>query len=493
MITRLQTPEAAAAWLRQRVTGRLLTDSRRVVSGDGFVAWPGAAQDGRAYVDAALAAGAEACLVEESGVDAFNFVDQRVACYPGLKTASGAIAAAYFDQPSNKLQVFAVTGTNGKTSTSWWLAQALSRLGQRCGLVGTLGMGEPDAMVPNGLTTPDPVLLQEQFRSFVDDGFSACALEASSIGIAEHRLDATHVSVAIFTNFTHDHLDYHGSMDAYWAAKKSIFSLPGLKSAIVNIDDPKGAELAASLDAGKLDVWTVSTEASARLTAVNIREKGNELNFDVVCGVECYGVAVATAGLYNVSNLLGVMAAMCADGVCFKEVASACNGLQSVPGRLEMLSISNLPLVFVDYAHTPDALEKALMALKPVASGRGGRLWCIFGCGGNRDASKRPLMGATAQKNADQIVVTNDNPRNEKAGVIIEQILSGVTQSRAVHIEPDRAAAIAWTLAAAHSADVVLVAGKGHESYQEIEGIKYPFSDLAHAQHALHERSGASA
>ena len=492
MITRLQTPEAAAAWLQQRVSGRLCTDSRDATQGDGFIAWPGAALDGRAYVKAALAAGVEACLVEESGVEPFDLVDKRIACYAGLKLDAGAIAAAYFDQPSSQLQVFAVTGTNGKTSTSWWLAQALTRAGRRCGLVGTLGIGEPEAMVLNGLTTPDPVLLQEQFRVFVDEGFGACAVEASSIGIAEHRLDATLVTVAIFTNFTHDHLDYHGSMKEYWRAKKSLFSVPGLKAAVVNIDDPKGAELAQSLQDGQLDVWTVSTTTDARLTAANIQQNDSALYFDVVSEAELYPVAVATVGLYNVSNLLGVVAAMCAAGIPVKDATAACNGVQSVPGRLEMLDRPGLPLVVVDYAHTPDALEKALVALKPVAAGRGGSLWCIFGCGGNRDASKRPLMGAVAQKNADQIVVTSDNPRDEGAIAIISQILAGLNQSSAVHTESDRAAAIAWALVAARPADVVLLAGKGHESYQEILGVKYPFSDLAHAERALHERVESS-
>ena len=492
MITRLHTPQAAAAWLQRSVSGALCTDSRKVSMDDGFIAWPGAATDGRAFVTQALEAGAAACLVEEAGVDAFDFVDSRIACYSGLKAAAGAIAAACFHQPSSKLQVFAVTGTNGKTSTSWWLAQALSRSGRRCGLVGTLGIGEPDAMVPNGLTTPDPVLLQEQLRSFVDQGFRACALEASSIGIAEHRLDATQVAVAIFTNLTHDHLDYHGSMQAYWEAKKSLFAFAGLRAAVVNIDDPKGADLALSLQSGHLDLWTVSIHQSARLTASNIVQGNNGLSFDVVYGAESYQVAVETAGQYNVSNLLCVVAAMCAAGVRLKDAAFACNGLRSVPGRLEMLSTANMPLVAVDYAHTPDALEKVLVSLRPVAASRGGNLWCVFGCGGNRDDSKRPVMGAVAQRHADHIVVTSDNPRDEKPDAIIEQIVSGLDKSREFHTEADRAAAIAWTLAAAEPVDVVLLAGKGHESYQEILGVKYPFSDLTVARHALRQRTGAA-
>ena len=207
MTLQLHTPELAANWLRERVTGSLSTDSRKLGKGDGFVAWPGAATDGRQYVAAALAAGAAACLVEHEGAAVYAFDDERVATYAGLKAATGPIASAYFGAPSRQLQVLAVTGTNGKTSTAWWLAQALGRLGRKCGVVGTLGIGEPGAMVFNGLTTPDPVLLQQQLRCFVDEGFSACALEASSVGLVERRLDATFVQVAIFTNFTQDHLE----------------------------------------------------------------------------------------------------------------------------------------------------------------------------------------------------------------------------------------------------------------------------------------------
>ena len=220
MSTQLHTPAQAAAWLRESVTGSLWADSRKVGVGDGFIAWPGAALDARQFVGDVMAAGAAACLVEQEGVDAYAFSSDKVSSYWGLRAAAAPIAAAYFEEPSKQLQVVAVTGTNGKTSTTWYLAQALGKLGLRCGIVGTLGIGTPGSMVFNGLTTPDPVLLQQHFRHFVDQGFAACALEASSIGIAELRLDATSIQVAIFTNFTQDHLDYHRSMQAYWDAKK---------------------------------------------------------------------------------------------------------------------------------------------------------------------------------------------------------------------------------------------------------------------------------
>lgn len=484
-MTRLQTPLQAASWLRERVTGNLWADSRKVGAGDGFIAWPGAATDARQYVGDVLAAGARACLVEEEGVGHYGFLDARVATYAGLRAAAAPIAAAYFEEPSKHLCIVAVTGTNGKTSTAWWLAQALGKLGHRCGVVGTLGIGEPGSMVFNGLTTPDPVLLQQQLRRFVDEGFSACALEASSIGIAEQRLHGTELQVAVFTNFSQDHLDYHGSMAAYAAAKKQLFAWPGLKAAVLNVDDEMGAELHADLALSGLDVWTVSVGGPARLIADQVAQQPHGLAFDVVEGALRYRLSTATVGLYNVSNLLGVMAAMRAIGVPLDAAVAACEGLLPVPGRMETLVVEGMPLVAIDYAHTPDALEKVLLALRPAAHSRGGQLWCVFGCGGDRDATKRPLMAAVAQKNADQVVVTSDNPRSESAAAIISQILLGLTHADSVGVEVDRALAISQTLARAQPADVVLLAGKGHENYQEISGLRHPFSDRTQAESAL--------
>jgi len=487
----LSSPQAAAVWLRERVTGTLTTDSRRAGAGDGFIAWPGAAQDGREYVADVLSAGVGACLVEESGAQRFDFRDDRIGSYLGLKAAAAPIAAAYFEEPSRQLQVVAVTGTNGKTSTTWWLAQALGRAGLRCAVVGTLGIGEPDAMVFNGLTTPDPVLLQQQLRHFVNTGFAACALEASSIGIAERRLDSTQISLAIFTNLTQDHLDYHGSTQAYWEAKQSLFAWPGLKAAVLNVDDVKGVELADRLAFSALDVWTVSIQGPARLRAENIHQIDGSLLFDVTESLETHSVRVATAGLYNVSNLLGVIAAMRVLGIALCDAVSACQGLSSVPGRLDVVSRDEGPLVVIDYAHTPDALEKVLLALQPVAQGRHGRLWCIFGCGGNRDTFKRPLMAAAAQKHAGHVVVTSDNPRRESPAGIIADIVLGFAPEADFEVKEDRALAVADVIARAQPLDVVLIAGKGHEDYQEILGVKYPFSDRRHAEAALDARRHA--
>lgn len=491
----LRTPLEAAAWLKARVRGVLHADSRPVGPGDGFVAWPGAATDGRRHVAAALAQGAAACLVEAEGVEAFGFEGDAVARYAGLKAATGPIAAAYHDDPSTRLDVLAVTGTNGKTSTAWWLAQALAARSP-CAVMGTLGIGVPPDLSYTGLTTPDPVMLQRELRGYAQRGFGACAIEASSIGIAERRLDGTRIAVAVFTNFTQDHLDYHGSMDAYWQAKAELFRWPGLRAAVVNIDDVHGASLVANLierGVGALDVWTVSAAgAPARLQATEIGYDAQGLRFSVLeQGVPAEHLKTQLIGQYNVANLLGVLGALRALGLSLKGAVAACARLDSVPGRMERVAVAGQPLAVVDYAHTPDALDKALAGLRPLARQRGGQLWCMFGCGGDRDTAKRPMMAAVAEKQADRVVVTSDNPRSEKPRAIISQILLGLARPEAAQVEPDRAKAIRETLAQAAPEDVVLLAGRGHEAWQEIAGERIAFSDRAHAIDALTLRSGA--
>ncbi|HXE21267.1 MAG TPA: UDP-N-acetylmuramoyl-L-alanyl-D-glutamate--2,6-diaminopimelate ligase [Rhodoferax sp.] len=496
----LSTPVEATRWLRSRVQGTLQADSRALAPGDGFIAWPGAAADGRRYVQAALAQGAAACLVEQSGVEAFGFDGDAVASYAGLKVATGPIAAAYFEAPSEQLDVLAVTGTNGKTSIAWWLAQALSNVKQPsnipCGLMGTLGIGRPPQLEFNGLTTPDPVLLQRHLRRFVDAGLAACAIEASSIGLVERRLDGTRIRVAIFSNLTQDHLDYHGSMQAYWQAKAELFRWPGLQAAVVNVDDAHGAELAGTLTRRAIDLWTASCAASpatpARLQARAIRYQAQGatqgLCFSVAEGEESHEVETQLIGQYNVSNLLCVIGGLRAMGVALREAVQACTGLLPVPGRMDCIAEADRPLVAVDYAHTPDALDKALSALRPLAQQRGGRLWCVFGCGGDRDAGKRPLMAAIAEKNADHVVVTSDNPRSESPEAIIDQIVAGLSHRDAAHVQPDRALAIDETIVRAGAQDVVLIAGKGSEDYQDVAGVKHAFSDKTHARQALQRR-----
>ncbi|WP_373715027.1 UDP-N-acetylmuramoyl-L-alanyl-D-glutamate--2,6-diaminopimelate ligase [Roseateles sp.] len=487
MLTRLKSPDAAARWLAEWCTGTLRTDSREVQPGDAFIAWPGYARDGREFVAAALAAGASTCLVEDGDVERFGFVDARVASLPGLKARTGEIAAAFFGKPTDTLDVIAVTGTNGKTSSAWWIAQASAQLGKRCGVVGTLGVGEPPALVYNGLTTPDPVLLQAAFGRMRGEGFAACAIEASSIGIVEGRLAGTAVRVAVFTNFTQDHLDYHGSMDAYWAAKRALFGFPGLRAAVVNLDDPRGAGLAAELSG--LDLWTTGIDrADARLNARGLHYTGEGLALTLHEGAEAVAVQTGLIGDYNAANLLGVAGALRAQGHALADVARALAAVTPVPGRMQRVGNGReLPQIVVDYAHTPDALDKALSALQGLAAARGGALVCVFGCGGDRDRAKRPLMGAIAARLAGRVVVTTDNPRTEVPAQILADITAGAPGATVIEA---REQAIRAAIAAAGARDIVLIAGKGHEDYQEVHGVRRPFSDVAEARAALLERAG---
>ena len=529
MPRQLNSAQEAAAWLTERVrsagasgagtgagAGTLRTDSRQVRAGDAFIAWPGYGTDGRLHVAAALAAGAAACLVEAEGAAGFGFdaTDARIAALPGLKAATGTVAALWFGQPAQRLNIIAATGTNGKSSTSWWTAQALSALGQRCGVVGTLGVGEPPlgqhagSIQFTGLTTPDPVTLQASFRRMADSGCAACAIEASSIGLAEHRLTGTPVTVAQFTNFTQDHLDYHADMAAYWQAKRALFNWPGLQAVVINVDDPQGAALADELRANqahnKLDIWTTSVArpgASAdaqagvgapRLVARDLRYVDGGLAFTLVEGEHSVPTRSTLIGDYNASNLLAVLGALRALGVPLAQAAAVVPQLTPVPGRMDRVQNAAgtapavaQPEVVVDYAHTPDALDKALSALRPLAVARGGKLWCVFGCGGNRDASKRPLMGAIAHKLADWVVLTSDNPRLESPAWILSQILAGVAAADDVRVIEDRRAAIVHAVLQADAQDVVLIASKGHEDYQDVGGAKLPFLDGAVAAEAL--------
>ncbi len=495
---RLHNPQDAAQWLHAQVRGVLHTDSRRVGTGDGFIAWPGGVNDGRRYVAAALQQGATACLVEESGADAFDWqatATTAIATYDGLKAASGPIAAAYYEQPSHALDVVAITGTNGKTSTAWWLAHALHHVGQRCAIVGTLGVGEVGQLEVTGMTTPDPVLLQSRLRDMVHAGIKACAIEASSIGLAEHRLDGTQVRVAMFTNFTQDHLDYHGDMASYWQAKLALFNWAGLQAAVVNVDDPHGATLAQQLKArGDVQVWTVSCGSTSapmfrQITANHIQHGTLGLCFEVAEGDDTHLLDTHFVGQYNVSNVLGVIACLRAMGHSLSDAVQACRALPAVPGRMQTVGQAGEPLVVIDYAHTPDAVAQAVQALLPLAHSRGGELTCVLGCGGDRDAAKRPLMAAAAERHAHHVVLTSDNPRSEDPQAILNHMLAGLQQaSRAIVIE-DRAHAIEHTVQQAREQDVVLVAGKGHEDYQEVNGVKHPFSDVQHARDALLRRT----
>lgn len=505
-LARLGDAPAAVRWLRDSQAAALCTDSRRLRAGDAFLAWAGARHDARRHVADALAAGAVRCLIDADGdadgddasTAAFGFDpdDARIAALPRLKARAGLIADAWYGEPSRALDVVAVTGTNGKTSVAWWTAQALSALGRRSGVIGTLGVGEAGAALqPTGLTTPDAVMVQATLAAFVAQGFKACTMEASSIGLVDHRLTGTRIAVAQFTNLTRDHLDYHGDMPAYWSAKRGLFAWPGLRAAVVNLDDEQGAalasELAAATGADAPALWTYSMRGPARLQARQLQHLSDGLGFELVEGDRVLPIRCGLIGAYNVSNLLAVIGALRSLGITLADAARVVPQLSPVPGRMQRVGGGGeraLPLVVVDYAHTPDALDQALQALHPLAAARGGRLWCVFGCGGNRDATKRPLMGAIAHQHADHVVLTSDNPRDESPALILAQILAGIHDGTSVDVIEDRRAAIHEAVERAAPNDVVLIAGKGHEDTQEVAGVKRPFSDVAVAAQALSGR-----
>ena len=461
-------------------------DSRKIRAGDLFMAYPGDLNDGRRHIADAIARGASAVLWEERGGFAWN-PDWRLANFPGtgLRALCGPLAHAVFGQPSERQSVIAITGTNGKTTISQWLGRSHPR---SCAVIGTLGAGFIGNLDDTGLTTPEATNLARYLTDFANAGAQACAVEASSIGIAEGRLDGTRIDIAVFTNLTRDHLDYHGSMESYAAAKKRLFAWPRLRLAVVNLDDPFGVELADSSSATKIVGYTQGGGNIGRqgvIRAEDVEETVSGLRFRLSAPTGRALVETGLVGRYNVSNLLAVAAVLIDAGLRPSEVAARFAELSPPPGRLEKIGGYNEPLIAIDYAHTPDALENAIGALRGAAEARGGALVAVFGCGGDRDRGKRPLMGEIATRLADHVVLTSDNPRSEDPLAILGEIRQAAASAEVI---ADRAEAIRKTILEAHPADVILIAGKGHEPYQEIAGVRRPFSDVTEAQAALAAR-----
>ncbi len=475
---------------------RLVADSRQVRSGDTFVAYPGASQDGRRYIGQAIAAGANAVLWEKTGFEADSGWPVANVGVAGLRGQIGAIADIVYGHPSQTMRVIGVTGTNGKTSCSHWLAQALTACGRKTAVIGTLGNGFLGELTPAVNTTPDAIGVHECLADFLKNGASWVAMEVSSHGLEQGRVAGVAFASALFTNLSRDHLDYHGDMESYKAAKAQLFKQAGLRHAVLNLDDAFGAELAQRLAGSGVQVVGYTLQGSradcpVRIEAENVRVSEAGLEF---AAATPWGRAVVKSGLlgrFNAANLLGVLAVMLVSGIPLQQAADALTHVTPPPGRLQRLGGGELPLVVVDYAHTPDALEKVLHTLREIlaeaASGTA-QLICVFGCGGDRDRGKRPLMGAAVTRYADAAIVTGDNPRGEDGMDIIAAIASGMDGRQRVIAE--RAEAIASAIAAAQPGDIVLIAGKGHEEYQEIGGIKYPFSDVLTAQHALRHYGG---
>ncbi|MBB5014545.1 UDP-N-acetylmuramoyl-L-alanyl-D-glutamate--2,6-diaminopimelate ligase [Rehaibacterium terrae] len=466
---------------RVTVTG-LSLDSRAIRPGDAFVALPGGSTHGLRFADTARAAGA-AAIVYEPPVPADMVVPADAIGVPGLRAALGGIADRFHGAPSAALTVVGVTGTNGKTSTVQLLAQAFTLAGHVAGSIGTLGAGLHGRIAAGERTTPDVIAVHRLLAELRDAGATHVAMEVSSHALDQGRVDGVRFAVAAFTNLTRDHLDYHGDMASYGAAKARLFQWPGLRAAVVNLDDDFGRRLHAGLPAGLRRVGLSSRGAEAALRAEQVRLTPAGIAFELVQGDERMRIDSPLLGRFNVDNLLAVAGVLLALDWPLAKIAGVLPRLQPVAGRMNRLGGDGVrPLVVVDYAHTPDALEQALSSLRAHARGL---LVCVFGCGGERDRGKRPQMAAIAEAHADRVIVTDDNPRGEDGDAIVAEILAGFARRDAVAVERDRGRAIARAVAEAGPDDIVLIAGKGHESYQEVRGVRHPFDDLEVARRAL--------
>ncbi|MBI2802578.1 MAG: UDP-N-acetylmuramoyl-L-alanyl-D-glutamate--2,6-diaminopimelate ligase [Gammaproteobacteria bacterium] len=466
----------------ERVISGITLDSRRVLPGNCFFALGSAATRPAQHIVEAVALGAAAVVMDDaSNLDAE--VSIPIVRIPELKGKVGPIAAGYFGQPSESLAVMAVTGTNGKTTVAHSCAQALSRCGRHCGYLGTLGAGPLGALAPTGMTTPDPITLQRTLATMLAHGCDSVAMEASSHALAQCRLAGMQVDVGVFTGLGHDHLDYHRNLAAYADVKRKLFELPGLAHAILNADDPQSSNYLKTFSP-QLEVWQYSLRTARELNATTqylaVRQaqyRADGTTLDVESSAGNFVLTTRLVGDFNAQNLLAILGILLAFEI---PLAAACVAVESVVpvcGRLEVFGgCAGQPLVYVDYAHSPDSLERVLRLLR---SFNPMQLICVFGCGGERDRSKRPLMGAVAARYADQVIITADNPRGEDQTMIAAQILKGIADSDKVSVVADRTSAIAQALAIATAQDIVLIAGKGHETFQEIGGIRFPLSDQA--------------
>ncbi|MAD52613.1 MULTISPECIES: UDP-N-acetylmuramoyl-L-alanyl-D-glutamate--2,6-diaminopimelate ligase [unclassified Idiomarina] len=445
-------------------------DSRQVANGDLFVAVPGYVTDGRDYMDKAITAGARAILAE--GPSLRSETKNGVVCLymPGVKEQLSEIAGRFFHHPSKQATVVGVTGTNGKTSVTHLAAQLAEKLGYRAAVIGTTGSGLIGQLLPEKHTTPDAVTVQQRLSTLVAEGADFIAMEVSSHALVQRRVEALHFEAAVATNISRDHLDYHGSMTHYVDAKRRLFEDFELNHRIINIDD---SYLAGWID-GTADVLSISLlgneRAHIRVSELAFAEHGT--TFTLSYHGRSAQFATPLLGRFNVYNVVSAVAIMLAQQHSLATVAEHCRTLTPVPGRMEAFQAGDSPLVVVDYAHTPDALQQVLQALRLHCKGK---LWCVFGCGGDRDRGKRPQMGQVAAEYADRVVVTDDNPRTEAPQQIIADIMAGIADKRKVHSMEGRRQAVLDTIERAAKDDVVLLAGKGHEDYQVIgqERIDY--------------------
>jgi UDP-N-acetylmuramoyl-L-alanyl-D-glutamate--2,6-diaminopimelate ligase len=473
---------------------RLVSDSRAVRAGDTFVAYPGETRDGRDYITDALRAGAASVLWEPSGYR-WRFAGRvKNIAVPQLRQKIGRIASHTYGRPSSRLWMTGVTGTNGKTSCSQWIAQALNQLGRRCAVAGTLGNGFPGALESGANTTPDAAWLHGRLRDWYRDGARAVAMEVSSHGLEQGRVAGVEFDVAMLTNLTRDHLDYHGTMAHYRRAKARLFEWDTLKWSVLNLDDRFGVELARTsrhrhgcLLGYGFNRPAVASRHVPRVQGRNLCLGLQGTSFDVVTPWGSARVRSQVLGRFNASNLLGTLAVLLASNTNLRDAVHVLGEIQPVSGRAERYGGGNVPLVVVDYAHTPDALEKILLTMREIGSAgkrqHPSTITCVFGCGGDRDRGKRALMARIATRCADRVIVTSDNPRSEAPMAIIADILQGAT--RECRVIEDRRRAVEEAIAGASRGDIIIVAGKGHEAYQEVRGVRYPYSDAQAVRAAL--------
>lgn len=472
---------------QDRLISGMTLDSRQVQAGDVFFALAGRATLCKQHCEQAIAAGAIALCVDAqvSYIDSNQLPVMRV---QNLAAQCSALAARFYDHPSKAMQVIAVTGTNGKTSVTQFIATSLEALGKPCGLIGTLGSGRVGQLNDNGMTTPDPLLCQKLLAEFRDQGLEYVVMEASSHALVQHRLDAIDIDIAVLTNLSRDHLDYHGSMQAYADAKQRLFMLPSVRIVVINKDEIFGQTLLKQGFSADVTCLRYGLSSEADWWANNIKYLPLGMHFDLISDQQHSVIQLSLMGQFNVANVLATASVLAALQFQCADICSALSQLHSVKGRMQLVTETADISVIVDYAHTPDALEQALIAMRQHLEASG-KLWCVFGCGGDRDKGKRPMMGQVAHRYADRIVLTDDNPRTEHSEVIIDGILEGIEAPiESVVVETDRHKAIIFAIDQAVSQDMILVAGKGHEAYQERQGARTPFSDEAVIRAALHQR-----
>ena len=470
---------------------RITSDSRAVEPGFAFAAYPGRAHDGRTYIPDAVARGVTAVLWEADGFQWDPSLSAPNRPVDNLQHQLGPIADFIYGGPSQALWMIGVTGTNGKTSCTQWIAQVLDSQGRRAAVLGTLGNGFVGALEAAPNTTPDAAVLHATLARLKAGGAQVVAMEVSSIGLEQGRVNGAKFDVALFTNLSRDHLDYHGTMAAYGAAKARLFAWPTLSTAVINTDDDFGKGLVDQLRGQPARTLTYGL-SGAEVTATSMQASLTGMTLGVATPWGPGEISTALVGTFNVSNLLGTLGVLLASAVPLHDALAAMSMLTAPPGRMERQGGGAHPLVVIDYAHTPDALEKVLTALRPAVRD-GGALVCVFGAGGDRDPGKRAEMGRIAATLADRVVVTSDNPRSEDPQAIAAAILPGLEATGARHVvEIERARAIDRAILEAAPGDVVLIAGKGHETYQIIGPVTLAFDDRVEARRALAARRGGA-